>query len=200
MAHRPRGIRTAACRGTESPGVVLQRSGSKFVEAPKNICARGCCRVDRTEELLWNVRGIVVAPRERFISQPFRRVRPTLSFSPLLSQQPGGSLFAALRLPILYAAPHFKDEFARNFFFFASSSSFPYSSFFSFFFHEHPCLAVPPSSRRREKLRREKRLRLIEIEFYSSAVHFINAEKKLFCKAFTARYVSTPSFFRFVRE
>lgn len=117
----------------------------------------------------------------------------SLSRSPLLSQQLGGSLFTALRLPILYAAPHFKDEFARNFFFFSTSSS---SSFYSYSsFHEHPRLAALPSSRRREKLRREKRLRLIEIEFYSSAVHFINAEEKLFCKAFRARCVSTPSSF-----
>lgn len=97
---------------------------------------------------LRNVRGIVVAPRERFISQPFRRTRPARSRSPLLSQQPGGSLFAALRLPILYAAPHFKDEFARNFFSssFSSSSSFSFFFYFFFFFHEHS--RVSPSHHR----------------------------------------------------
>jgi len=48
--------------------------GRNSVEVPKNI-SPGCCREDRGEELR-NVRGIVVAPRERFISQPFRRARP----------------------------------------------------------------------------------------------------------------------------
>lgn len=45
----------------------------------------------------------------------------------------------------------------------------------------------------------EKRLRLIEIEFYSFTVHVINVEKKLFYKDISLRYVST-FFFLYVRE
>lgn len=49
------------------------------------------------------------------------------------------TLFAALRHPILYATPHFKDEFARN------------------LFHEHPAFPLAslfPLRRRRHRPRR----------------------------------------------
>lgn len=105
----------AVCRGTEFSRVVLQRSGSKFVEVPKNISSR-CCREDRGEELRF-VRGIVVAPRERFISQPFRRARPTLPFRPFRASRLPFCGFELSRFftPRLILRMNLRENFFRQF-------------------------------------------------------------------------------------
>lgn len=53
---------------------------------------------------------------------------------------------------------------------------------------------IVPTPREIAARSEEKRLRLIEIEFYSFTVHVINVEKKLFYKDFSLCYVSTLLF------
>lgn len=83
-------------------------------------------------EIRWSTKKYIAwmlpgRSRRRAPERPWDRPRPSRTiYKPAVPTSSPGTLvffrnspaplFAALRLPILYAAPHFKDEFARNFF------------------------------------------------------------------------------------